>query len=559
MDRASHSDGCEFIVSGRIIAPGIAFGFVHFDEVLPPVSSVGIGADEVDTEIDRLKNAVSIVHRDLETHIREFHDPAEEDFQQILSSHLLMLDDREFFSSVFNGIKENLVPAEVAVQEVFSVASARLGSSRDSYLRARSEDIRDICQAIQRALMLGEMAFQPAARDRTPAVIITPHIHPSVVLRARNSAAAAVVTPSSSLSSHGAILLRALGIPSVGGISFPDGVPHEGTPILVDAVNGTVHLRPAGQTKNIALNLAKRLERIKSKDAPSSLDAYTADGRAVRLRANIEHPSQTSLCLHYRLDGIGLFRTEFMILTSGRVPDEAEQFRAYREVVDRMAGRPIVFRTFDIGGDKVTTDLHRCSGSNPALGVRGIRRHLLRVPGELHTQMRALLRAARDADVALLFPLVTHAGDLAAAKEILEKVKDELEREHLPFNGNIKTGAMIEVPSAALQIRAILEAADFVSVGTNDLLQYLTATDRDNPEVEVYQNYVYSGLRPLLKLMMDQARSVGRGQDVSVCGELASDPEGAKILVELGIESLSISPGAAPAVRDAIGTIQSTR
>ncbi len=151
--------------------------------------------------------------------------------------------------------------------------------------------------------------------------------------------------------------------------------------------------------------------------------------------------------------------------------------------------------------------------------------------------------------------MVTHAGDLATARGILEKVKAELEQERFPFNNNIRMGAMIEVPSAALELGEILELADFVSIGTNDLLQYLTATDRDNPEVEEYQSLTTSGLRPLVNLMMDQARSMGREQDVSVCGEMASDPEGAKFLVELGIESLSISPGAAPAVRNAIGTI----
>lgn len=555
METAGSSKGCELVLSGRIIAPGIAFGYAHFDEVLPSVSSAGIGPTEVDTEIDRLKSAVSIAHRNLEVHIRELHDPSEEDFQQILSSHLLMLDDREFLSSVVNRIKCDLVPAEFAVQEAFSVAAVRLGASRDSYLRARAEDIRDICQVIQRTLMLGEKAFQTSAQDRTAAIWIAPRIHPSVVFRARSSGVAALITSSTAYSSHGAILLRSVGVPSLGSISFPDGIVNEGTPILVDAVHGKVHLRPAAETIKSTMTLAAGLEQLNSSESLSPLDALTADGRAIRLRANIEHPSQTSLCFHYRLNGIGLFRTEFMVLANGRIPDEEEQYRAYRELVDRMGGKPIVIRTFDIGGDKVTADLHQCSGSNPALGVRGLRRHLLRTPHELHTQMRAILRAARDADVAILFPMVTHAGDLATARGILEKVKAELEQERFPFNNNIRMGAMIEVPSAALELGEILELADFVSIGTNDLLQYLTATDRDNPEVEEYQSLTTSGLRPLVNLMMDQARSMGREQDVSVCGEMASDPEGAKFLVELGIESLSISPGAAPAVRNAIGTI----
>ncbi len=291
MDKTGPPTGDRTTVPGRIIAPGIAFGYAHFDETIPVASSAGIHSGDVDSEIDRLNNAVSIVHRHLETHVHEAHAPAEEDVQQIISSHLLILEDKGFVSSITSHIEDDLVSAEQAMEDVFSAAADRLGATRDPYLRARAEDLRDICQTIRKALVLGEKAFQPPDPDRSPLVLIAPQIHPSVVLRARRSGAVAFVTTSNALFSHGAILLRAMGIPALGDVALAGGDIGEGTPILVDAVRGAIHLRPAPETTKAASSLSARLKQLGVDNSLPPLDAQTADGQVIRLRAISDAPA----------------------------------------------------------------------------------------------------------------------------------------------------------------------------------------------------------------------------------------------------------------------------
>jgi len=543
-------------LSGRIIAPGIAYGYAHLEEPFPSTYSSNIDSNAVKSEISRLEAAIERVRQHLEEHVRECHSPAEEDCQQIISSHLFILDDQQFFNSIALRIKNHFVSAERAVEEEFSDIAKRLGISRDNYLRARAEDLRDICQIVQKALLLGEEAFLPLDPNHRATVLFLEHLHPSAVIRARKFGAVAVITSSIAYTSHGAILLRASGIPSMGGVAISSTPFKEGTPLLVDAIHGEIHINPSEKILKKAFNLASQMEQTRADRSLPPLKAHTTDGREISLWANIDHPSQATLCFHYQLSGIGLFRTEFLVLDSGHIPDEEEQYQAYKHVVEQLEGRPLVLRTFDIGGDKVTASLHECAGANPSLGVRGIRRHLLRHPQELRTQLRAILRAAVGANVLILLPMVTNSEDILAARVHMEEVRAELEQERIPFNRTVRIGAMVEVPSAALSIAELLRNVDFVSIGTNDLLQYLTASDRDNPEVIAYQSLEASGLQILLKSIMEQARAMGRERDVQVCGEIASDPEGAKFLVQIGITSLSISPNSAPAVREAIETFR---
>ncbi|MFC2171413.1 phosphoenolpyruvate--protein phosphotransferase [Acidobacteriota bacterium] len=544
---------------GKIITPGIAFGYAHHEELVPSYSSLTIKPEAVEHEMARLESAVSLVRKHLEDHVREFHSPAEEDFRQIISLHALALDDLQFFSLITRRVKCDLVSAEKAVEEEFSAAAQRLSASGDPYLQARTEDLRDICQLVQKALVYGIKSFQPLDSDLSAPVFISSHLRPSAVLRARRAGAVAFVTSSSAFSSHGAILLRVGGIPSLGGVALSDTDIEEGMPLLVDAIHGEVQGYPSKKARGKAFDLAKRFETLDTQDPLPPQAVSTANGRKIHILANIDHPSQTMLCLQHRLHGIGLFRTEFLALDSGRIPDEEEQYKTYRRVIELLEGRPIVIRTFDIGGDKIMSGLHQCSGPNPALGIRGIRRHLHNHPQEFLTQLRAILRAALDADVAVLFPMVTHTGDILAARFHLKEACAELEREGVLFNRNVKVGAMIEVPSAALGIAKILETVDFVSIGTNDLLQYLTAADRDNPEVITYLDIDTSELCPLLEYIVNEARSVGRERDVSVCGEMASDPDGARFLVRIGVTSLSISPGSSPSIRNALEPLHVSR
>ncbi len=552
MGRTKTKEGTHIKLAGRIISPGIAFGYAHIEEPVPSSYPLSVPPEAVGRELTRLDAAVERVRMRLEEYLRDFHSSEEQDLQQILHVQLIILADQEFFSSIHRRIEAHHLSAEHAVEEEFSVVANRLGASRDYYLRARADDLRGICQLVLKALILGSAAFGPIDRDKKAPVYFSANLRPTGVLRARKAGAVAFVTSSSAYTSHAAILLRSSGIPALGGETLSDLPLQEGTPLLVDAIRGELHIHPTERVKKNAFSVAKRLKETVAHRALPPMDAFTPEGKRIRLWANIDHPSQAVLCLQHRLTGIGLFRTEFMVLDTGRIPDEEEQYVIYRRVVEQLGGRPLVLRTFDIGGDKVMDGLHDLAGPNPALGVRGIRRHLMRRPKELRTQIRAILRAACDAKVSILFPMVTHAGDILSARAHIEAVRTELEEEQLSFNPDVKVGAMIEIPSAALQVSKILENVDFVSIGTNDLLQYLTASDRDNPEVIAYHDPETSGLKRILTWIMEQARAMGRVEDVGVCGEIASDLEGARFLAEIGITSLSISPGFAPALRKAL-------
>jgi len=282
------------------------------------------------------------------------------------------------------------------------------------------------------------------------------------------------------------------------------------------------------------------------------ISARTKDGINVRLMANINNPDEIHLVLRNRLEGVGLFRTEFFVLETESFPTGQAQYDIYHRVFTAAGGRMVVIRTFDIGGDKKIADLHYCTGQNPALGVRGVRRHLLRRPDELQTQLCAILRAAVGFPVGILFPMITTVDDMREVKRLFENVKEKLRRENKPFSEEIQIGAMIEIPAAAISVGDILAEVDFVNVGTNDLLQYFVAADRDNDTVLRYENFENKAFLWLLGFIIERAAELGKEKNVTICGEGASHPELVPLLLSLGFRSLSITPTSAKSTRNAI-------
>ena len=542
-------------MKGRVISPGVASGIARVEgPLLPAVTPSTIAEEEVANELAKLSRATDLVRSHLEEHVRGEHAPAEEDLTQIIAAHVLVLNDRDFFASIEERIRSQRYHADRAVSEAFSAAASRLTASSDSYMRGRAEDLRDICQSIRRALSYGSLEFQPREWGEDPVVYVVSDLRPTVVLRARREGAVGFVTSSTALTSHGAILLRAAGIPALGGVDLIDLEIRDGMPLLVDAIRGELVTEPQPDqvhTARAQIAVPRRLQE--GKELPP-LDATWINGETVSLFGNIDHPAQAELCLTHRLRGVGLFRTELLVLDQGTLPDEESQYRTLHDLVRALAGRPLVVRTFDFGADKEPAGFQECMGPNPSLGLRGIRRHLRRLPQELRTQLRAILRASVDSDLSILLPMVTHAGDVRAVRTHLSEVTAELRSQGMPFNPNIKVGAMLEIPAAALNAGKLLEVADFLSIGTNDLVQYLTAADRENPAVLDYQDVGSSGLYQILQVVMNTARTMGRQDDLSICGELASDPAVVTDLVQLGYRSLSVIPHAADAVREALQT-----
>lgn len=542
---------------GRVIAGGIAEGPAFVVEAFPhrlPPSRIAPSA--VQMELVRFDAAVARAQRHLQDHVKEQHDPNDSELQQIVAAHLLILSDQVFLASVAKQIQHELMSAETAVEESYRLFASRLVTSRDAYLRARLEDLRDSCHLLLEALIRGDAGFIDPQDAGQGAVFISPNLHASVVLRARRCGAVAFASSSRAFLSHGAILLRAAGLPSLGGLAFPDGLIDDGAPVLLDALRGELIVDPSETRRRQAFDLSSRGEPAPTDASLPPLAAFTADGEEVSLWANIDSQTQIEACLDHRLHGIGLFRTEFMTLSDGWVPEEDEQVEIYQRVTTFMGDRPLVIRTFDIGAEKVPEGLRDELAANPALGLRGLRRQILRYPEELRTQIRAILRGTVGGNAAILFPMVTNAEDLRVVLEHIDAVRSRLAREGVPHNQAIKLASMIEVPAAALNVRRIAELVDFVAIGTNDMSQYLTAADRDNADVSAYLDPATSGIFAIVAHIMREMESVGRGRDVMIAGELASDPRVACRFVVGGVRSLIINPPMATPLRDAIARLR---
>ena len=547
---AADSGRGEVILRGTTICPGIGIGRAHMlDREIVAARDV-TEPDQVPDEQQRYTRAIKIAHDQLHEHVEEAHETRFDQATMILGVHEAMLADDTFHDRVRKRIATDHKNAEWALEEEAGRLIRQLEQTRDPYFRARAEDVLDLLNTVLWILSRARLPQQAAApRLEDSQVLISGHLYGSDAMLAQRSGAAGFATESRASSAHAAILLKGLAIPTVGSVPGLAQAARQGDQVIVDAMGESVILRPQMATLQKYLALKSELEV--PPEAPP-VQCTTKDRIPVRLMANIENPHQVHLALQNGLEGIGLFRTEFLALTNERLPTEEEQYETYHRVISAWSGRPVVIRTFDIGGDKRGPGLQRCTGENPALGVRGIRRHLLRRPEELRTQLRAILRASPGEQVGALLPMITMIEDVRRAKRHLEIAKDELRAKGQAFSEGLELGAMVEVPAAAVAVREILSEVDFISVGTNDLLQYFMAADRDNEGVLQYGEADNGAFVWLLRFIAEQAAHVGRGKDVMICGEMASRPHFVPLLLELGYRSFSISPVAAIRVRDAI-------
>jgi len=529
-------------MSGRIISSGIAVGIACLEEFNEEIPRCVISPGETEAELTRLELARGMLQENLLEHILLAHSACDEDMENILKSHQMMLQDEGFFEKIQADIREQNKNAEWAIWDQAIAVINHFGTMEDPYFQARAEDIRDLAESLLRALIEKDTKFDcPADPDR-PRILVSRNLYATSAARARKLNAAGFLTESSAFVSHGAILLKGQGIPVLGGVEGLPSRVQDGDEIILDAMTGEAIIRPSLETraKYIRLQLKGSYPSGTYTEPPKEL--RTRDGTPVRLLANIEHPNQIPLALDHGLKGIGLFRTEFLALQKNAVPDEQEQYQLYRSVYDQVREHLVVFRTLDIGADKQTRDLHRCVGRNPAMGIRGIRRHIMRNPEEIRVQLRAILRAAQGRTAHIMFPMVTNLADVQNAKRFVDEAKEWLVQRSAPHADEIRIGMMLEVPSAVFLVQEILEEVNFVSVGTNDLLQYFTASDRDNPAMFPYHDAKNLAFIRLLRYLAMQIGSLNRLDDVTVCGEIASSPEMIPFLLDCGYRSLSIAP-----------------
>ena len=538
-------------LSGNAASRGSALGRarVRLPHALE-VEEARITPQEVDAEIRRVHEAVAIVREEMHVLRERLHGALAHEVGEFLDLHALLLDDPELLQGIDALIRTGLYSADYALRLQRDRIAAVFEGMDDAYLRSRIDDIDQVIGRLNAALQRRHADLQGVSGE----ILVTDSIAPAELAQLQAQGVVGVVTSGGSPLSHSAILARSLHIPLVVGAAQVLQKVNDGDVLAIDGGTGLVVREPDAADLRVhrqrvadARRERKQLNRLRRE--PSR----TRDGVDIRLWANAESREDVTDAHALGAAGVGLFRTEYLYLASHELPDEDTQFRAYRDAAIAMTGRTVTFRTVDLGADKADrTRLALKDEPNPALGLRGVRLSLARA-GLLRSQLRAIARASGYGPVRVLVPMVSGAEEMHAVAAALDAAMAELRGEGKAVADRIPLGAMIEVPSAALALPSFIRGCDFLSIGTNDLVQYLLAADRTNEAL----GELYTPLHPaVVRLLRDIARTAARcGTPLSVCGEIAGDPLFVPMLLALGIEELSLHPATLLEVRRAIRAV----
>ena len=545
-----------FTLHGLPVSGGIAIGQAHLmSHATLEVSHLVIAPRLVDKEIARFESALLRVREEFATlKGRMQHSSAE--FGAFIDLHSMILADPELAEAPKELIRERRCNAEWALVQQMEVLVGQFEKFDDPYLRERSYDVRQVVERVIKELVgqPGRTALKAGKGIKEENLIVVAHdLSPADVIAYKEHHFAAFVTDVGGSTSHTAILARSLRIPAVLGLHNARQLIRDKEVLIVDGTRGVLIVNPDPRIlEEFRLRKSQiELERTKLKRLKTARSA-TLDGVDIDLHANIELPGDVANALDGGAEGIGLFRTEFLFLDRGDMPTEDEQFEAYRTVVKGMGGRPVTIRSFDLGYDK---DLHpeKVRGdrlqSNPALGLRAIRLSLAE-PKMFHTQLRAILRASKYGKIKLLIPMLSQAHEIDLTLVAIERAKASLRAEHIVFDEAIAVGAMIEIPAAALAIGLFLRRMNFLSIGTNDLIQYTLAIDRSDEQVAALYDPLHPAVLMLLAHTIASAEKVAI--PVSICGELAGDPALTRLLLGMGLRQFSMHPAQILSVKQKI-------
>lgn len=513
-----------------------------------------IPAGRVRSEISRLETASEATVKELKTTRNRAAKMIGDTGANIFDAQIMIASDRQFLESVVNRISEERVNAEFAYQEILADTIDRLERSQDPYLRQMIHDIRAVSERVL-SLMLG-IGEGGQNGFKKPTILVGRIFSPGQVMAYARRNVVGILTEEGGPTSHMGLIVRSLGIPAMMGDFGIGETLVTGMQVIIDSVNSEVILNPDTETrrKYHRVRARKKSQPLNILRRVRSIRPVTPDGRRIELAANLEIPGPFDEHLIRLNVGIGLYRTEFLYFAKQAFPDEEEQFQIYSRIAEKFDPLPVTLRTFDLGGDKYANHLGKIREDNPALGWRGIR-VALDAP-ELHrTQLRAILRASERGNIRILLPMISDAIEVVETLDLIDKLKRELKRSRLPFDENVPVGAMVEVPSAALSADYLAELVDFMSIGTNDLIQYTMAADRANHRVSKYYNAAHPAVLRLIHMTVLAAHD--NGIPVTVCGEMAGNTQMVPFFIGLGVDELSMNPTLLPAVADWISRINS--
>lgn len=543
----------EQIYDGEAVSPGIGFAPVYvIARGFGAPEVYGIGEHQIPAERERFRRALERTKGQLATLRAQIEAISGEAEGRIFESHLMILEDRTVLDRVNNAItsrKQNAEFCFYAVMQTFLEAMRRVS---DPYLKERTVDIEDVAQRLLQNFSGAEQEEEEQPDHRH--IAVAHDFTPSDTASLDPKRTIGFATERGSSVSHTAILARSMGLPAVVGLKNAVLGIRTLSPCIIDGYEGKLIVNPTPETVEYYRNLAAEKAIFKTTlDKLRDSDTHTLDNRAITLSANVEFEHELLQVAASGANGIGLFRTEFFMLETGEFPDENRQARLYRQVAECTGGRQAIIRTLDVGGDKLPGEPLSEPEPNPFLGWRGIRYSLDR-RDVFKDQLRAILRASAHGKVGIMFPLVSGLREVREALDVLDQCREDLSDKGIPFSDDIEVGAMIEVPSAALMAREIGAHVDFLSIGTNDLIQYTVAVDRVNPRVAQLYKPAHPAVMRLIKATIEGGRE--NGIWTGICGEMAGDLILLPVLVGLGIDELSVGTPRLPAVKHAIRALK---
>ena len=539
-------------IKGISASPGIYIGtiFLYVEESVN-IPKYKIKQDEVGIEYTRFLGAVKKAIEEIELLKGLANDSMGEKEILLLDSHILMLSDPDFAKQISDALSETLINAEWALFETIELLIEKLKSSDNTYFKERANDLKDVAKRVLNNLMFMDRFNLSNLEGRH--IIAAHDILPSDAITMDKKRVKGLILDAGGKTSHTAIIARSFEIPAVVGLSDITKRVRGGDIVIIDGNNGIVVIDPDLET------LSEYREKIEEKKKTDNQlkryfkkDAVTTDGRRIIIKANIEVPEEIKSVKENNSDGVGLFRSEFLLLQSEYYKNEEKQYEVYKNVLEEMDGNPVTIRTRDIGGDKTLPGFDQHNEKNPLLGWRGIR-FCLTNRETFKRQLRALYRASVFGNLRIMFPMISGPEELDCVYEIIAEVKKTLKKEGFKYRDDVPLGIMIEVPAAVLSAEFLAKKVDFFSIGTNDLIQYTIAIDRGNEKIAYLYQPSHPAIVRMIKMTCDAAKKAGI--PVGICGEMGGDPTATVVLLGLGIDEMSMSVSSIPIVKKIIRNV----